>query len=216
MARLATLLRAVKGYARLAGRQRARLNSWLGMVANFAVAAYEFALGCALGNGYLCVAALYDCLLGWAKAQHAHFGPERGLHLSGRGYLRRNAVLVLCAGAAYGTYMGSLIAYPTVGRWTVEAGLAVAAACFANLALAIRGLTARPAPDERDGVAAGRRLTTLASALPSLVSAQVAINGFLGVEGAAFRNGLFGSVVGLAIAAIGAGMLAMARRPDGR
>lgn len=106
-------MNAVKQYPRLPVYNKKFLHTWLSSVGNFLLTVFKFTADCVTGSGYLCVSALYSCLMGIAKrgylagSRHMDEGPCQT-----EKQFQKIGLFILLAGAVYGVYMGWLIIFP--------------------------------------------------------------------------------------------------------
>ncbi|MFA9378302.1 MAG: hypothetical protein ACERKZ_16395 [Lachnotalea sp.] len=210
--KLKHLYNTTANYPRLQKERQEALRTWMSMAGNFLLAICKFIMGCAAGSGFLCVSALYTCLMGVAKRQYISYmsGEDKNLTLIHQSFLRIG-MAVLFAGIVYGVYMGRLILYPRKADFHISVGILIALFCFIDIGIAAYSLIKIPTCKVDNLLLIGKRLASLAFALPAIVMAQIVINSFANGKNLSNYDGIFGVVMGVIIVGIGLGMMCYAK-----
>lgn len=209
---VAALIDGTRRYKTLPAQNQILLRTWYGSIGSFVIALFKFISGCMAGSGFLCVSALYSLLIGIAKRQVLRGRDGKGKEDDPYRLLRRMGVYILIAGAVYGVYLGRLILYPERAHWSLPAAILIALYSFIDVGIAIYTLVKKQEENEAAPLMYGRKLMSLAAALPMIVMTQIVLNSYASEVDTSAFDGRFGVIVGLAILAIGAGMVVYANR----
>lgn len=207
------LFHAIKHYSTLGKQDKEGFHVWLGMAWNFILAALKFFIGCVAGNGYLCVSALYSALVGVAKRKLIHFQyDDKENQKTEHDVFGALGFLIMLSGIVYGTYMGRLIPFPKIFHYEIWQGLLIAAVCFLEVGNSIYHLVHMTGKGDPSLYQLGRKISSLAAALPAAVMVQVALGACLNPNDMPFWNGVYGIAVGIVQILMGALMMLYARR----
>lgn len=194
----------VEFYRRMSLYERAKLTGTLGMVFNFANAAFKTAVGLFTFVAALCVSGLYSFFTGLAK--RVYF---RGMRKSGINerkesrYYFAMGIILTASSAFYIVYM-LRYAFGGTEKTVGPAAFAfVAGVAVADFALAVIGLVR--ARRERDLLSEGLKLVNLSTSFAAIATAVTAVSALAGLKGETYAmfNGAFGAAMGVAEAAIG-------------
>lgn len=198
-------------YPKLQKENQETLRTWMSMAGNFLLAICKFIMGCATASGFLCVSALYSCLIGVAKRQYISCKRQEENPTLIQQSFFRIGMAVLLAGMVYGVYMGRLIIYPPKAYFHISVGIFIAFFCFIDIGIAAYSLINIPTSKIGTLLLLGKRLASLAFALPAIVMVQIDINSFVNGKDLSYYDGIFGVVVGFIIVVIGLGMMCYAK-----
>lgn len=210
--RVRQFFEAVKYYPALPVLNRLLLRTWLSSMVNFILAVFKFIMGCVMGNGYLCVSALYSCLIGAAKRRYIAFEGQKENGDMPEQFFQAMGICITSAGAVYGVYLGRLILYPSVGRYTLPESILIALVSFIDVGIAVYSLLKKKSDSENELLSFGRKLVGLSSALPAIVMTQIALNAVANENNTAVHDGILGSSVGFILFGIGVWMVLYARK----
>jgi divalent metal cation (Fe/Co/Zn/Cd) transporter len=171
----------------------------ISVYSNIALAAGKSALGIYGGSFFLGIAAMYN--VGMALAKHTAIKGYK----TGAQPCFAVGVITLVSGVLFMVYCLCYFFFGNPMQYTMYEALAIATMTFTEIGCAVYGIKA--AGKIKNQAISAIQLTSLTSALVSLVLTQTAIFSFAAEEDMSFFNGLSGLVFGGIAALIGMYMM---------
>ncbi|KAF1296175.1 hypothetical protein BAU15_10320 [Enterococcus sp. JM4C] len=203
----------IRGYFGLDDKRKAVLRIWLSCAWNYLFAVIKFATGFITWNGYFCINGLYTWLFGFAKRQFIAKEREKivdeGLLLK---KFRMMGVCVGLAGCSYIVYIGLFYLQENKRVYSMEEGICIALFSFIDIGMAFYNLLGKKRESKNDLLLFGKKLISIAAALPAMVMTETSLNSFASNQPTSFYDGMFGIGVGLVIIVIGIGMAVYSKK----
>lgn len=181
---------------------------------NAAMAAGKIILGILTGSVFLAINSLYNAGMGLIRVFAIKTDRETGAggmppkEIKKRKYdfyMIAGGILMVCS-AVYMIFSIRLFIGYTTMKYSMVAGIAIAAITFTEIGVAVRGIAVTRF--DRRPVIEAIKLVNLACALISLVLTQTALLSFAYEGDASFYNGISGMIFGAVAALIGLYMVA--------
>jgi hypothetical protein len=165
---------------------------------NVALAVGKLAIGIYSMSLFLCVSALYNVGLAYARRVALKgYGKKQAEYQ----IYRKVGVVLTISGVIFVIYCLRLFLHVSEARFSMYESLAIAAITFSEIGAAVYGVVVTG--KGYSPILASIKLTSLASSLVSLVLTQSAILSFTAEGNMAFYNGLSGMIFGGSAALIG-------------